>query len=209
MCPVDGTKPEAIVFDLGGVLIDWNPRYLYRKLFNGDDTKMEYFLTHICSPAWNARQDAGCPFSAAVKERMIHFPEYADYSAVYFKRWEEMIGGYIEGTVELLSRLREAGYPLYALSNWSAETFHVVQDRYDFLGWFELIVLSGEVGCIKPDAQIYRILLDRIQRQPSECLFIDDSEPNLITAEALGFHTIVFSTPDQLRSDLDALNLLS
>ena len=119
------------------------------------------------------------------------------------------MGGCIEETVELLSRLREAGYPLYALSNWSAETFHLVQDQFDFLGWFELIVLSGEVGCIKPDAQIYRILLDRIQKQPSECLFIDDSEPNLITAEVLGFHTIVFSTPDQLRSDLDALNLLS
>lgn len=201
-------KRPTIVFDLGGVLIDWNPRYLYRQLFDGDDERMEYFLAHICSPEWNAQQDAGRPFAEAVEERIRAFPRYDNLISAYFARWPEMIAGSIVGTVAVMSELREHGYPLVALSNWSAETFPFVKYRFEFFNWFDQIVLSGEEGCIKPDPQIYRILLDRIQSDAGQCLLIDDSEENIITARSLGFNTILFTSPDHLRAELIAISIM-
>jgi len=200
-------RRACIVFDLGGVLIDWDPRYLYRQLFDGDGTAMEHFLAQVCSPAWNAQQDAGRSFAEAIAEKTRAFPEYEHLIQAYFARWTEMIRGSMAGTVEVLSELREQGYPLYALSNWSAETFPLIKHRFSFLDWFKGIVLSGEVGCAKPNPRIYRIFLERMQCMPDQCLFIDDSRDNIATARELGFATLLFRSPQQLRAYLQSKGL--
>src|SRR3954468_20613878 len=153
-------KINAIVFDFGGVLLDWNPRYLYRKLFD-DQAAMERFLTEIGFNEWNAQLDKGRVFAEGIAAWCAQYPDRADLIRAFHERWDESIAGAIEGTVDILARLKQTGYPLYALSNWSAETFYRVRHRYDFLDWFDLIVVSGEVGCIKPDPQIYNMLLEK------------------------------------------------
>ncbi|MCP4426982.1 MAG: HAD family phosphatase [Chloroflexi bacterium] len=195
-------KKTAIVFDLGGVLIDWESRHLYRKMFDGNTAEMEYFLSEICPLTWNAELDAGRPFAEAVAAKIQEYPAYEPYIAAYDARWEEMVVGPIAGTVTLLAELKTAGYPVYALSNWSAETFPIVSRRFEFLNWFEDIVLSGEVKAVKPDARIYEIMLERIGKRPSDCLFIDDSLPNIEAARALGWQSIHFQSSEQLRSKL-------
>lgn len=202
-------KQPAIIFDLGGVLIDWNPRHLYRQLFNGNETKMDYFLTIVCSQEWNSKQDAGYPFSQAVADRIKLFPEYEPYIRAYFSRWEEMIKGEIKGTVKLLSNLRDNGYHLYALSNWSAETYPLIYKRFNFLSWFEEVVISGQVKMIKPNASIFNLLLNQINFSAQECLFIDDSDKNIETANRLGFQTIQFYSPDHLNLELCKRGLIS
>jgi 2-haloacid dehalogenase len=197
-------KP-AIVFDLGGVLIDWDPRHLYRKMFNGNRAEMDYFLSEVCPMRWNAELDGGRPFAEAIAAKIQEHPAYAPYIAAYHARWEEMVVGPVTGTVELLAELKAAGYPLFALSNWSMETFPIVRHRFEFLDWFEEILLSGMVKVVKPDARIYEMMLARINRKPQECLFIDDSLPNVEAAQALGWQGIHFQSPEQLRSDLDEI----
>ncbi len=197
----------AIVFDLGGVLFDWNPKYLYRKIFS-NKTKMDYFLTHICSQEWNEQMDAGKPFADAIAEQSALTPQYAPYIAAYFDRWDEMIGGAISDTVEILAELKAGGAYLCALSNWSAETYPKVQANYPFLGWFEQVVLSGEEKVIKPNPKIYQILLQRIKRAAEDCLFIDDSAPNITAAKKLGFQTIHFHNPAQTARELQQMGLL-
>lgn len=200
--PTNNNEQLAIVFDLGGVLIDWNRRYLYRGLFDGDEVELNNFLTNICSLEWNAKQDAGHSFTEAIAKRIQLFPEHAPYIQAYFSRWEEMIGGEITGTVHVLSALRDKGYPLYALSNWSAETYPLVYKRFEFLSWFREVVLSGEEKMVKPDPAIYKLLLHRINRKAQQCLFIDDSEQNILAAKELGFQTILYSSPKALYSEL-------
>lgn len=202
-------RSPAIVFDFGGVLIDWNPRYLYRKLFRDEPEAVERFLTEIGFVEWNALQDKGRPFSEAVAELSEKFPHYSDLIKAYDERWEESVTGAIEGTVDILRELKEAGYPLYGLSNWSAETFRRIRHQYPFMDWFEEIVISGEVKLIKPDPLIYKLLLERIKRSAEECLFIDDSEANVTTANQLGFQTIRFESPEQLSKELRRLGILS
>lgn len=175
-------KQPAIVFDLGGVLIDWNPKHLYRKMFDGDEAKSDYFLTVICPSDWNAKLDAGYPFAQAIEERIELFPEYTPYIRAYSARWEEMIGGEIAETVKILAVLRDQEYPLFALSNWSAETYPLVYRRFEFLSWFEEVILSGDVKTAKPDPAIYEAALRRIHREAHECLFIDDSAQNVLAA---------------------------
>src|SRR2546421_7051854 len=198
----------AIVFDFGGVLIDWNPRYLYQKLFADDAEAMERFLDEIGFDAWNLEQDRGRAFAVAVSELSERFPHYADFIRAYDERWEESIGGAIEATVALLGALKQAGYALFGLSNWSAETFRRIRPRFPFFAWFDAIILSGEVQIIKPDPRIYAILLKRIGRPAAECLFIDDSPANVAVAEQLGFKTILFESPEQLADELTARGLL-
>ena len=198
----------AIIFDFGGVLLDWNPRYLYRRFFENDTDAMERFLTEIGFVDWNAHQDRGRPFAVAVAELSARFPQYAELIKAYDERWEESLGGPIPETVEILQTLKQAGYPLYGLSNWSAETFGRVRHRYAFLDCFETIVLSGEVKMMKPDPRIYTLLLERIGHAAGECLFIDDSKANIETAEDLGFRTILFESPGQLRQGLGNLGIL-
>jgi 2-haloacid dehalogenase len=197
---------RAAVFDLGGVVIDWNPRYLYRKLLD-DEAAVERFLTEVCTQEWNAQQDVGRPWSEAVELLASDHPDQRDLIAAYRERWDEMLGGPIHNTVELLAELRATGLPLYALSNWSAETFPVARSRYRFLDWFEGIVISGEIGLSKPDPRIFRYLLDRYRLDAPSTVFVDDSELNVATARDLGMVGIRFTGARQLRGDLAALGL--
>ncbi|HJQ24396.1 MAG TPA: HAD family phosphatase [Blastocatellia bacterium] len=201
-------RSPAIVFDFGGVLIDWNPRYLYQKLFADDPEAMERFLAEIGFSEWNLEQDRGRAFAVAVSELSARFPHYADFIRAYDERWEESIGGAIEPTVALLRALKQAGYALFGLSNWSAETFPRIRQQYPFFNWFDDIVLSGEVRLIKPDPLIFEILLERIGRAAADCLYIDDSPANVDVARQLGFQTIHFTAPEQLATELIGRGLL-
>jgi 2-haloacid dehalogenase len=203
------TPVRAVVFDLGGVLIDWNPRHLYRKLFPGDEPAMERFLAEICSPTWNARQDAGRSWHDAVTTLAAQHPDQRDLILAYDERWAEMLGGPIEGTVDILRELRATDVGLAALSNWSAEKFPAALERYDFLGWFDAVVISGEVGVSKPDPRIYRHLLERTRFDPAKTLFVDDVPVNLAVAVEHGLRTHLFRDPPTLRAELETLGLLS
>jgi 2-haloacid dehalogenase len=196
------------VFDLGGVLIDWNPRYLYRKLFAGDDTAMEHFLATVCTPAWNAQQDAGRPFAEACASLKSEYPAHADLIDAWIARQQEMVAGPIPGTVDILAELRARQVPLYALSNWSAETFPLSLKRFDFLHWFQGIVLSGDVRLLKPDPRIFHVFFQTHDIDPAHAVYIDDMERNVEAATALGMHGIVFTDPPALRSELVKLGLL-
>ncbi len=198
----------AVVFDLGGVLIDWNPRYLYRSLFPGDETAMESFLAEVCTPEWNAQQDAGRPWAEAVEQLSRRHPELRDLIAAYDERWQETLGDQIAESVELLRDLRSASIPLYALSNWSAEKFPIARSRFEFLGWFDGIVLSGELGICKPNPSIFRHLLKRHELVPETTVFIDDSDANVKAADELGMIALRFERGRGLRGDLEALGLL-
>lgn len=202
------TSPDikAIVFDLGGVLIDWDPRHMYRSVFD-DETEMEHFLTEIATLKWNSQHDAGLPWAEGVANLSDEHPEYAHLIELYQQRWIEMLKGPIEGTVAILARLKATGHELHALTNWSSETFPIALARYEFLSWFEHIVVSGEEKVIKPDPDIYEILLERIGRNAYECVFIDDSMKNIEAARQLGFAGIHFISPEQLASDLAALGV--
>ncbi len=200
------TKP-AIIFDLGAVLIDWNPRYLYRKLF-ADEATMEQFFTETNLLTWNAKQDEGHPFAAAVTALSEQFPQYAQHIRAFHERWEEMMPGAIEPTVEILADLRAQGYDLYALSNWSAETYPMAYARFEFLQWFRAVVISGEMKVCKPDPRIYAHLLRLIGRPAEECIFIDDSLANYNMAVELGVQAIHFQSAEQLRKALSNLRIL-
>jgi 2-haloacid dehalogenase len=197
-----------IIFDFGGVLIDWNPRYLYRKFFDGDTASMERFLTEIRFHEWNLEQDRGRPFSSAVAELCERFPTRAELIKAYDERWEESIAGPIQTTVTILGRLKQGGYRLHGLSNWSVEKFAIVRPRYEFFSWFDTILVSGEVRLVKPDPRIFAVLLDRIGSKPEECLFIDDSMRNVIVADQLGFKAIHFESAERLDEELRSLVVL-
>jgi 2-haloacid dehalogenase len=203
-----GGRGPAIVYDLGGVLIDWNPRHLYRKLF-ADEPAMEWFLAEVCHGAWNEEQDRGRPFAAAIEEAAARHPAYRSLIQAYFDRWGEMVAGEIDGAVALLGELRDAGHELHALTNWSAETFPIARERFAFLDWFQTILVSAEVGLIKPDPAIFELLLARIGRPPAECLYIDDSARNVAAAARLGFDAIAFEGIGRLRAALERRGLLA
>jgi len=199
---------EAVVFDLGGVLIDWNPRYLYRRLFGDDHQAMERFLAEVCNQAWNERQDAGRSWEEAIDEATTAHPHHAHLISAYRERWEEMLGGPLTDTLVILEELWTAGVPLYALTNWSQHTFPYAVKRFPFLDWFEDIVVSGREGLIKPDPAIFQVLLSRSGRQADRMVFIDDSPKNVEAAGRLGFRSVHFSNAPQLRSELNSLGLL-
>lgn len=192
----------VIIFDLGAVLIDWNPRHLYRKMFD-DESGMEAFLRDVCTPAWNAEQDRGRTWDEAVALLSAEHPEERALIAAYRDRWEEMLKGPIQGSVDILERLDQAGYELHALTNWSAETFPVAKELYGFLARFQSILVSGEERLIKPDPAIFELMLKRIGHPASTCLFIDDSAKNIEAAADLGFDAILFASPEQLQAELD------
>ena len=199
---------SVAIFDLGGVLLDWNPRFLYRKLFNGDEPAMEHFLATVCTTEWNERQDAGRSFAQAIEELLPDHADKLELIEAFGKRFGEMIRGPIGGAVDVLAELRERDVPLYALSNWSAETFAPQRQRFEFLSWFEGIVISGLEGVIKPDPRIFRILLNRYGIAAETAVFIDDVARNAAAASALGIHGIHFRTPEQLRRELVTLGML-
>ena len=192
------TLLDTVVFDLGGVLIDWNPRYLYRKIF-ADADEMEHFLTHICTPDWNEEQDAGRPLQKATDELAARHPEWESQIRAFYGRWEEMLGEAFDDSVEVLRQLRDSKkYHLYALTNWSAETFPIALQRYDFLHWFDGVVMSGEEKTRKPFPEFYQILIDRYDLVPSQSLFIDDNLRNVKAAREMGFQTIHLESPRQI-----------
>jgi 2-haloacid dehalogenase len=197
-----------VVFDLGGVLIDWDPRHLYRKLIN-DEAAMEHFLAEVCSPAWNLEQDRGRPWKDAIELLVRLHPIHANLIAAFHERWPEMLGGPIPGSVGILRELRARATPLYALTNWSDETFHHAENIYDFLGWFHGIVVSGREKIVKPDPAIYRLLCRRFALDPATLVYIDDNPNNVAAASELGMHGIHFTAPPALRGELASLGLLS
>ena len=199
---------SVVVFDLGGVLIDCDPRNLYRKLFAGDDAAMEHFLATVCTPDWNERQDAGRIFAEAEAELIARHPEKAPLIRAWGARFDEMISGAIEDSVAVLGELKNRGTPLYALTNWSTETFPPQRRRFPFLAWFDGIIVSGEEGVIKPDPHIFKILLRRYALVPEQTVFTDDNPDNAAAARALGMHGIHFRSAETLRRELAALGLL-
>lgn len=202
------TLIKAIIFDFGNVLLEWNPRLVYRRYFPNDDEGMEKFLHEVSFMDWNAQQDKGRTFAEGVAELSKQFPHYADLIQAYHDNWEHSIGHYFEGTIEIMRKLKKAGYPLYGLSNWSAETFPIAQQKYDFFDLLDDRVISGEVGMIKPEPEIFALLLEKIGRPAHECLFIDDAIANIEQAQKLGFATIQFQSSDQLAEELHKLHIL-
>lgn len=199
---------KNIIFDLGGVLIDWNPEYVYLDVFEGDRKKMKWFFDEICTMDWNENQDAGYALAQATEDRVKMFPEYEEWIRMYYGRWEEMLGESIVDTVTLLKQLvAHPNYRVVALTNWSAETFPVALKKFDFLHWFEGIIVCGTEKTRKPFAEIYQLTLDRFQLNPQESVFIDDNARNIDGAQALGIHGIHFLSPEQLKSDLVKLGI--
>lgn len=196
------------IFDLGGVLVDWNPRYLFRKIFGADEAGMEHFLTHVCNQAWNERQDEGRSFAEAVQDAIARHPDKESYIRAYQERWVETLGGPLHETVEILTALHARQVPLYALTNWSAETFHHAQRLFAFLDHFKGIVVSGTEKLIKPDPRIYRLLLERYGVDPASAVYIDDNIHNAEAATKLGLHGIHFTGAAGLRRELESLGLL-
>lgn len=197
----------TIVFDLGGVLIDWNPEYVFRQVIPEADRR-QYFFDHICTHEWNVEQDAGRSLAEATQLLVDQYPDWAPEIRAYYDRWEEMLGGPIPDTVELLREIRDRGeHRLLALTNWSAETFPVALARYDFLQWFEGIVVSGDEKTRKPFPDIYQTLLSRYSVEPAQAVFIDDGLKNVQGAEQVGIRGIHFQNADALRQTLRAWNL--
>lgn len=201
---------KNIIFDLGGVLIDWNPEYVYLEVFNGDRKKMKWFFDEICTMDWNENQDAGYPLAKATEDRVALFPQYEAWIRMYYGRWEEMLGEAIEGTVNILKQFVEnKDYKVVALTNWSAETFPVALARFEFLHWFEGIVVSGVEKTRKPFDEIYHLTLNRFDLKAEESLFIDDNARNIAAADNLGIQTHHFKSPEALRLDLIQKKLIT
>jgi 2-haloacid dehalogenase len=201
-------NPSIVVFDIGGVLIDWNPRYLYRKLFAEDTTAMEEFLNSVCTPDWNLQQDAGRPWKEAIDDLSARYPEKAELIAAYDLNWDEMVSGPIPGTADLLWELKRRGTPVYCITNFSVDKLNRARERFEELNAFDGIVISGEVRLLKPDAAIYRRLLNQHDLRAEDTLFIDDVEHNVEGARAVGMHAIRFVDADTLRNDLTGYGLL-
>ncbi len=196
-------RQPAIIFDFGNVLLDWNPRYLYRKLLPNEQA-VEDFLQAVRFFEWNQAHDAGKDFEESIAQLCAQHPQYCGLIRAYNERYEESISGAILPVVAILSELKRLAYPLYGLTNWPAGKFAQVRPQYPFFDWFDEIVVSGEVGVIKPDPRIFHLLLERIQRPAQACLFIDDAHHNVEAARRIGLNTIHYLTPDQLQADLEA-----
>ncbi|MDY7393829.1 HAD family phosphatase [Aureibaculum sp. 2210JD6-5] len=201
-------KIDTIIFDLGGVLIDWNPKYVYREVFNGDEEKVDWFLNEICTMEWNMEHDAGRLLKDGTELLVKQYPQYEEWIRIYYNRWADMLGGPIEDTVALLNKLKEDNiYNLYALTNWSAELFPVALERYDFLQHFQDIVVSGTEKTRKPFAKIYEIILERNAIIPKRAVFIDDNRDNVEAAKRLGIHGLHFKSARQLKAELINLGI--
>jgi 2-haloacid dehalogenase len=199
---------DTIIFDLGGVLIDWNPEYVFLEVFNGDREKMQWFFDHICTHDWNENQDAGYPLAKATEDRVALFPEYEEWIRMYYGRWEDMLGDALHETVEILSKLlSKKQYKIVALTNWSHETFPVALQRFKFLHWFEGIVVSGEEGTRKPFKDIYEITLKRFSIKAENSIFIDDNLRNIAAANELGINGIHFKSSKMLVNELATYNI--
>ena len=198
---------EAVVFDIGGVLLDWNPRYLYRQLFE-DEEEMERFLTEICTLEWHEAHDRGKPFDVSCAELAAQHPEYAEQIRAWGQRSEEMVAGPLEGTVEILRRLKADGLLCYALTNMETETFPLRVERFPFMSWFDGVVVSAFEGVIKPDPEIFRRLIERFNLKREATLFVDDSQRNVDAARQFGIQAVLFRSPREFEQLLSELGLL-
>lgn len=197
---------KNIIFDFGGVLIDWNPRYVYREYFNSE-SEMEFFLENICTNEWNLEQDRGRPMAEGTKILQKQYPEYHDLISVFYDRWEEMLKSDIPENVELLYSLKSK-YELYGLTNWSAETISVAHMKYKFLAEFKGIVVSGEEKLVKPDRKIFELILERYGLDPNETIFIDDNIMNVEIAKQLGLISVHCDSPNGLKEKLFSLKVI-
>lgn len=196
---------KNIIFDFGGVLVDWNPHYLFDAYFNDED-KCNYFIENVCNTEWNAQMDKGKPFEVAVKERIAEFPEFEEAIRLYQSEWMKTMGGEIPGMYELIKSLKENGFPvIYGLTNWSAETFPPVREKYEIFSLIDHIVCSGEEKLLKPDPKIYQTLLERYNLKAEESVFIDDNINNVKGAIDMGMESIRFVNAEQLQKDLNEL----
>jgi len=200
---------DTVIFDLGSVLISWDPYPVLLKAYNNDKEKTRWFLENICHMEWNNTLDAGISFEQAKQKRIAEYPEHAEYISIYLDRWEDMLLGPIEGTLQTLHKLKESGkYRLYAITNWSAEKFPVARKKYSFLDWFDDIVVSGEIGIVKPDEKIYRYAIERFKlNNPQQAVFIDDRAENIEAAAKFGIQGIHFKNPQQMEKDLKKLGI--
>ncbi len=200
-------KIKNIVFDFGGVLVDWNPRYLFKDIFN-DDEKMEHFLENICTDSWNVEQDAGRTLVEGTKILQEQFPEESEMIQQFYDGWEVMLKAEIPESTKLLSQFDRQKFRLFGLTNWSGETFPIALERFGFFKEFEGIVVSGDEKMIKPNKEIYLLLLERYNLKAEESIFIDDNYNNIVAANKLGFHTIHFTENVNLEKRLQELGLL-
>ncbi len=200
---------NTVVFDLGGVLVDWNPRYLLRKVMPGREAEMETILADVLNHDWNLERDTGDSWPDAMAELERQYPRWADIFRAYDERWVETLGGSKEDTVEILGELKEQAVPLLALSNWSAEKFPLAEKQFEWLEWFDGVVVSGRVHLIKPHPEMFQYLLDTYERKAEDIFFIDDHEPNIVAAQQYGIHAHHFRDADTLRAELVAEGLLN
>jgi 2-haloacid dehalogenase len=199
---------DTLVFDLGGVLIDWNPEYLYKEVI-ADEKERQWFLTHICTPHWNEEQDGGRSLQEGTEMLVKEYPAHEKTIRLFYDRWKEMLGGPIHETVEIFRRLKQEGsMRLYALTNWSAETFPVALEMYEFLHWFDGRLVSGEEKMRKPYHEIYQRLIEKFGIDPKRAIYVDDNLRNVIPARELGFYGIHFLSPEKLRMELEGMGLL-
>lgn len=199
---------DTVVFDLGKVLLDWSPGYFYRPHFGDDEAALERFLAEVVSPEWIAEMDAGKPIATAIAERCSRHPDHAELIGLWRDGWTTMLRGEIAGTVAILTELRARGTRLYAITNFSTETYPHACERFGFLSWFEHTVVSGELGIIKPDRRIFDHAIERCRLDPARSVFIDDMPANVATAQSCGFHAVRFTSPEALRSSLVSLGVL-
>lgn len=198
---------SGVIFDLGNVVVDWNPRRFYLGYFEGDAEKADWFLENICTDAWNDLADAGIPISEVTDQKVAKFPEWEAPIRAYFGNWLKMVGPEIPGSYEVVRDLKDAGYHVYALSNWSAETFPLVRDVYPVFSLFEKRFISGERKMIKPDPRFFQLAIDEIGLPPDQLVFTDDKQKNVDGATAKGIRGIVFQNAAQLRADLQNLDV--
>lgn len=199
---------RVAVFDVGRVLIEWDPRHLYRRIFAGDAARVEWFLAEVCHAGWNREQDRGRPWPEAEAEAIARHPLLAAEITAYRARWHEMVPGDIPGSVALLHALKARGVPLFAITNFAADTFAEVLARFPFFALFDGIVVSGVERVLKPEPEIFHRLADRYEIDLSACLFIDDTAENVAGARAVGMQAHLFTTPAALAADLRAHGLL-
>ena len=198
---------KNIIFDFGAVLVDWNPRYVFDPWFKEDKDRENFFLTNVCNSEWNAQMDAGKPFQTAVEERIGMFPEWETEIRMYKEKWMGMMGDAIPGMYELVKKYKEKGYGIYGLTNWSSETFYRVEPLYPVFGLLDGKIVSGDVKALKPDARIFKMLTDKYNLKPEECVFIDDNPANTAGADAAGIRGILFTGASALENELKSLNL--
>lgn len=197
---------KNIIFDFGGVLVDWNSHHLYDTYF-GDKDSADWFLSNICTMDWNMQMDAGKPFEQGVAEKIAQYPQWEKEIRLYWERWIDMMGDTIPCMYDWILQLKQQGYAIYGLTNWSTETFIQVKDKYSIFQLMDGIVMSGEERVTKPDAKIYHILLNRYQLAPEECVFFDDNLNNVIAAQNIGIHAVQFQSTEQAKRELSKVTL--